>query len=381
MICDVSEAIAYALVDLGVQLVTHVPGYGGSQTFQKYNAISMHNPVVSFNEEVAYTIAHGCAIAGKRSASMMKTHGIAKAGNSVTDSLYTDLTAGMIVLVFDDKTGLHSDNILETEILLKGMSMPYLISRHENIYSEITKAYDYSEKKKLPVAIIIDSAVIENKIEITRSESLKKTFEYKRDIIKHIVHPLFAGYQYNLFKARRNGSDTTSIVRPTIPAYTECNKFKSSEKYLQFFEAFKNVRCDIVTGDTSSSCMFMLPPYNSIDITTHIGGSIPLALGAYHAGFRKVWALTGDFGFIAAGHMGLIEVLERDIPLKVVIFYNKEASATGGQKIHKRIMLRLLAGYDSFIKHISNPNDLIEVSEVLKEVSESDSFKIILVDY
>lgn len=49
----ISDAIALALKDLGVDIVTHVPGYGGSETFESYKKINMKTPPISFHEEVA----------------------------------------------------------------------------------------------------------------------------------------------------------------------------------------------------------------------------------------------------------------------------------------------------------------------------------------
>ena len=57
------------------------------------------------------------------------------------------------------------------------------------------------------------------------------------------------------------------------------------------------------------------------------------------------------------------------------------ASATGGQTINKTLMRRLLAGYESYLVHLSNPNDPFEVAEKLDEVSKSDTLKILLADY
>jgi len=123
------QAIAHALNDLGVEIVTFVPGYGASDTFQFYNELTMRSLKMSFHEEVAYTISHGASILGKRAAVLMKAHGLMKAANSVSDSLYTEPTAGFVTIIFDDKSGKHSDNILEITPVLEGMSMPFITSR------------------------------------------------------------------------------------------------------------------------------------------------------------------------------------------------------------------------------------------------------------
>jgi TPP-dependent indolepyruvate ferredoxin oxidoreductase alpha subunit len=136
-----------------------------------------------------------------------------------------------------------------------------------------------------------------------------------------------------------------------------------------------------VTGDTGISSLFAFPPYNCIDITTYMGGSIPLAIGAYLKGYDNVWALTGNFSFIAAGHMGLPEALQRRIPLKILIFYNGKAEATGGQPIPEGILENILGGYNEYLRYIKNPQNCHEVETVLREANYSKEMRIVIADY
>ena len=112
-----------------------------------------------------------------------------------------------------------------------------------------------------------------------------------------------------------------------------------------------------------------------------MGGSIPLAIGAYLSGYKNIWALSGDFGFISAGMLGLIELLQREIPIKVLLFYNKQAAATGGQPINKKILRHILAGFEKSLMHIANPLDPFEVENVLRNAAGSNEFKFIIADY
>lgn len=384
MQAKLSEIIAQAFVDLGVNVVTNVPGHGGSQVYQEYLVKRMKQHPVSFHEEVAFTIAHSAAICGKRSAFLGKAQGIAKAMNSVTDSLYTDVTAGFVTIVFDDKTGNSSDNIMEIEPLLKGASVRYRVASPDSMYEDVVSAYRESEQKSLPFVLIVDADSVENNYEFESRSNLVKEFHYKRDIYHHVVHPYLADYQYKVFSAKKFDGDRSALSKPSLPNIPANlpDKYKASgEKYIPFFEILKNVKRDITTGDTSISSSFAFPPYDAIDIVTYIGGSIPLAIGAYLADNKKVWALTGDFGFLSAGQLGLMETVNRQLPLKIVIFNNKSAAATGGQKIDKKLMLRSLAGYDQFITHITNPENLLEVETILKETEAKDELSIVVVDY
>ena len=201
MTAKVTDIIAQALIDLEVKSVTNVPGYGGSEVFEAYASKKMRNLPISFHEEVAYTIAHSSAICGTRSAVLIKAQGIAKAMNSIIDSLYTDITAGMLVIIFDDKSGYHSDNIMEIEPMLIGISLPYMQTRANTIYEDIIAAYDESERLQSPYALIVDTNIINEEGRFEQHSPPKTIFNYKRDILHHIVHPYLAEYQYQVFSA------------------------------------------------------------------------------------------------------------------------------------------------------------------------------------
>ena len=112
-----------------------------------------------------------------------------------------------------------------------------------------------------------------------------------------------------------------------------------------------------------------------------MGGRLPLAIGAFMAGHKPVWALTGDFSFIAAGHLGLNEAIQRKIPLKVLIFDNGKAETTGGQKIPEGTLERTLTPYQDYITRIHNPHDPEEIHAVLQAAATSDLLAIVVADY
>jgi TPP-dependent indolepyruvate ferredoxin oxidoreductase alpha subunit len=381
---NAAQTIAQALIDLGVDIITHVPGFGGSEVFQAYNEMAMRRLPFSFHEESAFTIAHSASICGKRSSVMIKSHGFMKAANSISDSLYSEISAGFVILVFEDSSGKHSDSILEIIPILQGMSVPFFQSKIDVLYDDVINAFMESENRKMPIVLLVDSLKINEEVSFEPRQDLKKKFSYTRDVYNHVIHPMLSDYQYKVFLSRIIVGDKTLDTKPNLPTVPDDLPERAKNialKYAPVFNIFKNYRGDIVTGDTSGTSAFAFPPYNCIDIVTYMGGSIPLAIGAYLAGFKNVWALSGDFGFISAGMIGLIEALQREIPLKIMIFYNKQAAATGGQRIDKKILRHILAGFERFIVHISNPKDPFEIENVFKEVSEINELRIIIVDY
>jgi TPP-dependent indolepyruvate ferredoxin oxidoreductase alpha subunit len=131
-----SHAIAQALVDADVKLATHVPGFGAIQTFEAFCEISKTTFATSFHEEAAFGVAHGAAIAGMRSVVIIKSHGLAKAMNAVLDSLSAGVTAGLLIIVFEDPSGSHSDNIIEIQPVVKGAGIPYRLSSAATAYTD-----------------------------------------------------------------------------------------------------------------------------------------------------------------------------------------------------------------------------------------------------
>ena len=120
--------------------------------------LQSQRPVFSFHEEVAYTIAHGAALAGKRAFTSLKAHGFFKAANSVSDSLYSGTLAGFVSLVVDDKNGIQSDSIADTLGFVEGLGIPHKMANVEEVFDDILDGFMLSEELQLPFALIIDAS-------------------------------------------------------------------------------------------------------------------------------------------------------------------------------------------------------------------------------
>ena len=380
-----SELIAQAVIDAGVVVTTYVPGYGGNEVFSKLTEITAgQNHPISFNEEVAYSIAHGAGLVGGRAVSLMKSHGFLKAGNSVIDSLYAGTTAGFVTIIFEDKEGKHSDSILDIAAFLNGIGIPYQLGSRENIYYDTLSAFEHSERYQLPCALVVESDEIHRLSSFEYTEIRSQRPSYRREITQHVLCPPFSGYQHTVLHAKKHGEDWMKLPKPAVPTIPDSlpGEWKSAaDSYSRLFTIFQSIRGSIVTGDTGISSLFAFPPYNCIDITTYMGGSIPLAIGAYLAGYHDVWALTGDFSFIAAGQLGLLEAVQRRIPLKVLIFYNGKSATTGGQPIPEGILESILSGFEEQVSYIKNPQDPRAIEAVLRDANGSNELRIVIADY
>jgi TPP-dependent indolepyruvate ferredoxin oxidoreductase alpha subunit len=380
----VAQIIAHAIYDAGATVVTHVPGFGGTQVFDALGEISPRSHPNSFHEEVAYSIAYGASLVGHRSATVIKAHGLAKAANSVVDSLSAGTTAGFVIIVIDDKLGKHSDSILDIAAFVRGLGIPHRTLQVQDTYRQVLDAFSWSEALQLPVVLLVDADDMDRAGTYTPAPNRLSPPAYQRDVARHVLCPPLADYQHRVLTAKVSGQDWWKLEKPALPTIPDALPEvwqPPIRLYSPVFEVFQRLRGEIVTGDTGVSALFAFPPYNCVDICTYMGGSVPLAIGAGLAGRQNVWAVTGDFSFIAAGYLGLLEAVQRDIPLKVLVFHNRRAQTTGGQPIPDGVLQRILVGYESHVRRISNPQDAGEIEAVLGEASSAQELRIVVADY
>jgi len=379
-----SKAIGMAMRAAGAKVATCVPGLGATEIFCDYCSCLSQEPIFSFHEEVAYTVAHGAALAGRRAFASLKTHGFIKAGNSIIDSLYSGTVAGFVCMVVDDRQGIQSDSIVDTEAFVKGIGIPHKAADVENVYRDVLEGFELSERLCLPFALIIDASDLDRTCVVSAERELGTSLHrYGRDIAQHVLCPPFCRYQREVLRCKIQGGDWASIPKPALLPIPESlpERWKPvAERYARLFEAFKSVKGPIVAGDTGISTLFALPPYDCIDVTTYMGGSLPLAIGAYLAGCRPAWAVTGDFSFLAAGHLGLMEAAWQNIPLKVLVLWNGKAETTGGQMIPDGALERVLKGYEDHVSCIHDPQNEDEIEEVLERAAHADCLSLVIAD-
>jgi TPP-dependent indolepyruvate ferredoxin oxidoreductase alpha subunit len=380
----IDELIARSIIHANVTCVTCVPGFGGTQVFESHARIKGCLPDFSFHEEVAYASALGAAITGKYSAVLTKVHGLAKAANAVTDSLYMSPGGAMVLFVFEDKTGKHSDNIMEAEPLLRGLRIPCSKPGENEIAQSIYAAYAQSASLKTPVALIFDADMIDHEGTFVKNHNVFQPASFVRDLHAHLVVPVFADYQYKVLNAKLTGADYKKIERPPvpeIPAELPPDYAEYIRPYMPLMNTLRDFRGDIVFGDTGISTLFAFPPFHCVDVCSYMGGSVAMAAGACMAGYNNTWAITGDFSFIAAGHLGLIEAAAKNIPVKILIFKNNEARTTGSQSFDRQNLDRILEGYREYVINISSPDDETTTRALLQRAVNSEHIQIVVADY
>jgi len=379
-----AQAIAETLRRSHVRLATAVPGHGATQTYAAWQAQADTAPPFSFHEEVAVGMAHGAALRGHRAAVLLKAHGFLKAANAIADSLAAGTTAGLAFIVFHDPTGAHSDSVVDIEGAARELGLPTRRPERAGQLRALPKALRRAEDQGLPQLLILDADAVSEEAPPMPDVPALPHSSYERDVARHVCCPLLAPYQHAVFQARREKRDPDAVDRPPlprVPAELPDEYRVVAEQYEPLMQALANQPRAVTAGDTTVATLFALPPVAAVDLCTYMGGSVPLALGAQAAGEAPAWAVTGDFGFVAAGHLGLLEVNQRELSLNVLVLDNGRAHATGGQPVAREAVDTVLAGYSDCVVPLHDPSDPVACRKALTTATKRDGLTLIRADY
>ncbi|MDH4466501.1 MAG: thiamine pyrophosphate-dependent enzyme [Bacteriovoracaceae bacterium] len=379
-----TELISDALECSDFKVALNVPGWGGTEVFAELNQSKnlIEHKFVCFNEEAAFSMTTGAALYGARSALLIKAHGLLKCANALTSTLSIGTTAAHLIFVFDDVYGKSSDNILNIRPVLAALEAP-IVELTSNAFEEIQNAVQLSEKMKLPVIIYVDCDQIKNHFPYTLNTLAPHTEKLERLPFHHLAAPIVTKFQREVLESKLKHQGTENISLPNITDVGSIlpPKLKITyDRYIPFFKIFSLIKKDFVSGDAGTSTLFGFPPFQCIDATSYMGGSPGMAAGAYLAGAKKAWSVTGDFSFFAAGILGLNEALVKYIPIKLVIFANKIAAATGGQVVSEILMTQFFRSFESSITQISIDATEFEIQNSINKLDDSQKLEILVVN-
>lgn len=379
-----TQLIAQFLRRQHFRVILNVPGWGGTEVFQTMQSDDqLPAPRLCFNEEAALSLATGASLYGARSALLIKAHGLLKAANALTSTLSTGVRAGQLIFVFDDVHGKSSDNILKIKPVMQSLEAPVIEVGLENPEEHLQQALKLSEKLELPVLIYVNCEHLDQ--EVPQSNLKTNDFfsprPWQKNPFRYSAAPLVTAFQRSIFEAKLSGADWNDLPLPSMPNVGAIlpPKLKTTyDSYKPFFECFQKLPKDFVAGDAGTSSLFAFPPYQCVDATTYMGGSPGMAAGAYLAGGKRAWSVTGDFSFFAAGILGLNEAVAQSIPIKLVIFSNGKAAATGGQTVPPVMLEKFKREYADLITEISLTCPPKQLTATLERLHESNKLEILI---
>jgi indolepyruvate ferredoxin oxidoreductase alpha subunit len=131
-------------------------------------------------------------------------------------------------------------------------------------------------------------------------------------------------------------------------------------------EAMKEYGPGRVLSDIGCYTLSALKPLESINSCVDMGASITMAVGAAEAGLVPAVAVIGDSTFTHSGMTGLLDAVNRKLPITVVVLDNSTTAMTGGQDS---------AGFgklESIIKGIGVEEEHIRIIKPLRRLHEEN---------
>jgi len=152
-----NEALAQGAWEAGVHLATGYPGSPATRFLEHLAEISDEKDVYAewaANEKVAFEIALGASLGGKRAVVCFKSVGLNVALDPLMVANLGGVSGGLVVILGDDPGAWGSQNEQDGRFLLRAAEVPVLeFSSSQEAYAMAKYAFSLSEKFTLPVAI------------------------------------------------------------------------------------------------------------------------------------------------------------------------------------------------------------------------------------
>ena len=151
------EALARGAWESGVCLATGYPGSPSTRFLESLAEISREDEVYvewSANEKVAFEVALGASMGGKRAVVCFKGVGLNVAMDPLMVANLGGVVGGMVVILGDDPGAWGSQNEQDGRLLIRAAEIPLLeFSSPQEAFDMVRYAFSLSEKFMLPVVI------------------------------------------------------------------------------------------------------------------------------------------------------------------------------------------------------------------------------------
>ena len=171
------EAIAQAALDAGISGIYAYPGTPSTeiteyvQKSKTARECNVHS-AWSANEKTAMEAALGMSYAGKRSMVCMKHVGLNVAADPFMNAAITGVNGGMVITVADDPSMHSSQNEQDSRVFGKFAMIPVSEPANQQEAYEMTyRAFDLSEKYKIPVMLRLTTRLAHSRSGVLRWEA------------------------------------------------------------------------------------------------------------------------------------------------------------------------------------------------------------------
>lgn len=239
-----NEAAARGLYEAGCGLISSYPGTPSTEITEqaaKYDEIYCE---WAPNEKVAMEVAFGAALAGQRSACVMKHVGVNVAADPLFTISYTGINAGMVICVADDP-GMHSSqNEQDSRHYAASAKLPMLEPADSEEARQYAKlAFALSEEYDTPVFLKMCTRISHSQSIVELGEREERPLRpYVKDIAKYVMVPGNARPRHPIVEERTRRlqelAETTELNRVELGEDTSFGIITSSTCYQYAREVF-----------------------------------------------------------------------------------------------------------------------------------------------
>ncbi|WP_406659597.1 thiamine pyrophosphate-dependent enzyme [Methanolobus sp. ZRKC3] len=189
------EALFLGAIDSNVRLITAVAGFPITAVADRFTQKEEENEYRICwitNEKSAMETALGASVCGQRSMVLVKHVGM----NVLSDPLITAMThtigAGLVILAGDDPAARASQNEQDSRWYGKvAETLVYDPSNPKDAYETVMRAFELSEKAKVPVIVRVTDRLEKDEVEMARKSNTSdypKAAEFDRSIWTFTMH-------------------------------------------------------------------------------------------------------------------------------------------------------------------------------------------------
>lgn len=188
------EAVAQACFDCGVRMGVGYPGTPSTEILEYFSSLGGHAQWAP-NEKVALEVGIGSAFSNARTLVTMKHVGLNVAADPLFTVAYTGTDGGLVVLTADDPGMASSQNEQDNRNYAVAAGLPmFEPSDSQEAYDLTLRAFEISEKWKIPVLFRITTRVCHSKCIVVRNthNSAETTPHFERNVKGKVMVPAFA---------------------------------------------------------------------------------------------------------------------------------------------------------------------------------------------
>ena len=199
-----NEAIAQAVYDAGVHLVSSYPGTPSTEITEHLAKFDGFHAEWATNEKVALEVVLGASLAGARAFTAMKHVGLNVASDPLMTASYTGVTGGLVIVVADDPNMHSSQNEQDSRHYARFSKLPmFEPASSEDAYIYAKAAFDISETYSCPVFVRSTTRVSHSMSVVGYTGRIERALiDYKKEPERWVMTPVNARARHKVVEER-----------------------------------------------------------------------------------------------------------------------------------------------------------------------------------